>query len=219
MTQTLRLVSYNLLEGLRPIASPVGERRHFDRARVEAARAVVDGLRQDVLVLSSFLPGAQRARRRLLAPVRVPLSVFGAHDNAWDNAISSRSPILRSHQMRTEDRGGLVAVISVMMSELTVAAYHPNPNRDPADKAADFVRLVADLSGPMIVCGDFNCVSPEDVIDQASMVAASVVSRGNRKRPLTSSSRADGRCLPPCGGSGSRMPCHRPDADTRFQPT
>jgi len=24
----------------------------------------------------------------------------------------------------------------------------------------------------MIVCGDFNCVSPEDVIDQASIVAA-----------------------------------------------
>ena len=63
-------------------------------------------------------------------------------------------------------------MISVMMSELTVAAYHPHPNRDPADKAADFVRLVADLSGPMIVCGDFNCVSPEDVIDQASMIAA-----------------------------------------------
>jgi len=55
MTQTLRLVSYNLLEGLRPIASPVRERRHFDRARVEAARAVVDGLRPDVLVLNEAL--------------------------------------------------------------------------------------------------------------------------------------------------------------------
>ena len=127
MTQTLRLVSYNLLEGLRPIASPVGERRHFDRARVEAARAVVDGLRPDVLVLNEAL-FCQEHRGRVVDYSRLfgfPYLSSALYDNAWGNAILSRWPILRPHQMRTEDRGGLVAVIGVMMSDLTVAAYHP----------------------------------------------------------------------------------------------
>ncbi len=74
--------------------------------------------------------------------------------------------------MRTEDRGGLVALIDAQIGEFAVASYHPHPNRNPADKAADFVHLVADLRGPLVVCGDFNCVSPEDEIDRIAMVAA-----------------------------------------------
>jgi endonuclease/exonuclease/phosphatase (EEP) superfamily protein YafD len=58
------------------------------------------------------------------------------------------------------------------MGELTVASYHPHPSRPPADKASDFERLVADLSGPLIVCGDLNCISPDDAIDRDAMVVA-----------------------------------------------
>lgn len=53
-----------------------------------------------------------------------------------------------------------------------MASYHPHPSRRPADKANDIERLVADLTGPLIVCGDLNCVSPEDVVDREEMVVA-----------------------------------------------
>jgi endonuclease/exonuclease/phosphatase family metal-dependent hydrolase len=101
-----------------------------------------------------------------------PYQSAALYDDAWGNAILSRCPILRSHEMRTEERGGLVAVIDTPIGELMVASYHPHPSRRPADKANDFERLVADLTGPLIVCGDLNCVSPEDVVDREAMVVA-----------------------------------------------
>ena len=55
MVQALRLVSYNLLEGLRPTAPPASERRRLDRERADAARAVVNELRPDILVLNEAL--------------------------------------------------------------------------------------------------------------------------------------------------------------------
>jgi exodeoxyribonuclease III len=169
MKYIFRLVSHNLLEGLRPIASDVGERRHFDRVRAEAARAIVHELRPDILVLNEAL-FCQEYKGCIVDYSRLfgfPYQSAALYDDAWGNAILSRWPILRSHQMRTKDRGGLVAVIDMPVGELTVASYHPPPNRNPTDKAADFVRLVADLSGPLIVCGDFNCVSHEDAIESS----------------------------------------------------
>jgi endonuclease/exonuclease/phosphatase family metal-dependent hydrolase len=32
------------------------------------------------------------------------------------------------------------------------------------------VRLIADCSGPLIVCGDLNCINPEDPIDRLAMI-------------------------------------------------
>jgi hypothetical protein len=40
MTECLCLVSFNILEGLRPIARSAGEQRDIDRERAEAAKAV-----------------------------------------------------------------------------------------------------------------------------------------------------------------------------------
>ena len=37
---------------------------------------------------------------------------------------------------------------------------------------ADFECLVADLGGPLIVCGDLNCISPADDIDYSALVMA-----------------------------------------------
>src|SRR5215470_2457678 len=51
----LRLASYNLLEGLRPIGSGPGERRQLDRERAEAARRVVEELSPEILVLNEAL--------------------------------------------------------------------------------------------------------------------------------------------------------------------
>jgi endonuclease/exonuclease/phosphatase family metal-dependent hydrolase len=74
--------------------------------------------------------------------------------------------------MRIHDRGGLVAVIALPAGEVTVASYHPHPNRQPEAKASDFVRLVSDVTGALIVCGDLNCISPDDRIDREQLVAA-----------------------------------------------
>jgi len=170
----LRLVSYNILEGLRPIAAPAGERRHLDRERTEAARAVIRDLRPDILVLNEALFCRQYLGRtvdyaRLFG---FPYHAAALYDHAWGNAILSNCPILRTHEMRTHERGGLVALVDTPIGELTVASYHPHPGRHPADKASDFVSLVADLTGPLIVCGDLNCINPEDAIDRSAMVAA-----------------------------------------------
>ena len=94
------------------------------------------------------------------------------YDDAWGNAILSHHPIAKSHEMRIYNRGGLVAVIDTPMGELTVASYHPHPARYPANKASDFIRLIGGLTRPLIVCGDLNCVSPEDAIDKSTMIAA-----------------------------------------------
>ena len=55
MTENLRLVSFNILEGLRPIARSADEQRDIDRERAEAAKAVVGDLRPDILVLNEAL--------------------------------------------------------------------------------------------------------------------------------------------------------------------
>jgi endonuclease/exonuclease/phosphatase family metal-dependent hydrolase len=173
MSTPLRLVSYNILEGLRHLAPAADERRHIDRERSEAAAAVVRDLAPDILVLNEALycrqhDGTVVDYARLF---EFPHEAAALYDNAWGNAILSRFPIAASHEMRVQNRGGLVAVIATPSSALTVASYHPHPSRHPASKGSDFVRLIADLSGPLIVCGDFNGINPEDVVDRAAMVA------------------------------------------------
>jgi endonuclease/exonuclease/phosphatase family metal-dependent hydrolase len=174
MATSLRLVSYNLLEGLRPIAPGDGERRHIDRDRAEAALIVVRDLHPDILVLNEAL-FCRQYRGHVVDYARLfnfPYEAAALYSDAWGNAILSHHPIAKSDEMRTLDRGGLVAVVDTPIGTLTVASYHPHPNRYPVDKAADFVRLVADLTGPLIVCGDLNCISPDDAIDREGMVAA-----------------------------------------------
>jgi len=171
---SLRLASYNLLEGLRPIGPGPGERRQLDRERTEAARSVVEELNLDVLVLNEAL-FCQQYRGHVVNYGRLfgfPYQAAALYDNAWGNAVLSRHPILRSHEMKTEGRGGVVAVIGAPIGNFTVASYHPHPSRTPSDKAADFERLVAGLDGPLIVCGDLNCINPADVIDRDTLIVA-----------------------------------------------
>ena len=171
----LRVVSFNLLEGLRSIA-PAGasERRHLDRERAQAARALVAELRPDLLVLNEALFCRQYIGRivdysRLF---NFPFQAAALYDEAWGNAILSRYPITKSSEVHVHRRGGLIAEIGSPMGDLIVASYHPHPHRDPADKASDFLRLVAGLAGPLIVAGDLNCISPEDAVDRLAMIAA-----------------------------------------------
>jgi exodeoxyribonuclease III len=174
MSDRMRLVSFNILEGLRPIARSAGEQRDIDRERAEAAKAVVADLRPDILILNEAL-----FCRQFLGRIVDYAGLFGfpyqsaaLYDDAWGNAILSRFPITRSHEMQIYNRGGLASAIAAPTGELTVASYHPHPSRYPANKASDFVRLVFGLTGPLIVCGDLNCISPEDAIDRSALVEA-----------------------------------------------
>lgn len=174
MSNSLRLVSYNILEGLRPVAPSASERRHIDRERSEAALAVVEDLRPAILVLNEAL-FCRQYRGKVVDYARLfgfPYEAAALYDDAWGNAVLSRYPIAKSYEMRIYNRGGLVAEIDTPMGRLTVASYHPHPARYPENKASDFVRLIADVSGPLVVCGDLNCVSPEDAIDRSAMIAA-----------------------------------------------
>jgi endonuclease/exonuclease/phosphatase family metal-dependent hydrolase len=171
---SMRLASYNLLEGLRPIGPAPGEQRRLDRERTEAARRVVEELNPEVLVLNEALFCRQYGGYvvdygQLFG---FPYQAAALYDDAWGNAVLSRHPILRSHEMKTEGRGGVIAFIDAPIGKFTVACYHPHPSRSPSDKAADFERLVAGLEGPLIVCGDLNCISPADDIDRNSLIVA-----------------------------------------------
>ncbi len=169
----LRLVSYNILEGLRPIGRGA-DRRLLDRDRADAAIAAVGQMDPDVLVLNEALFCQQfRGRRVDYATLfGFPFETVALYDDAWGNAILSRWPIRDSHEMRITDRGGLVAQIDAPQGSFTVASYHPHPARTPTDKASDFTRLVADLAGPVLLCGDLNCIHPDDPIDRERLIGA-----------------------------------------------
>ena len=174
MSSTLRLVSYNILEGLRPLGSDEAERRLVDRKRVEAALIVVSALDPDILVLNEALFCRTYSDRRVdyAGLFGFPYEAAALYDGAWGNAILSSHPIVRSQEMRIYNRGGLTAVIETPAGGLTVASYHPHPHRYPENKALDFTQLVDGLIGPLIVCGDLNCLSPEDDIDRDRLIAA-----------------------------------------------
>jgi len=168
----LRLVSFNILEGFRPLRKLGSNRRLLDRQRVAAARTVVGELAPDILVLNEALfcrrhVGKRIDYHRLFGFAHEAAALY---DGAWGNAILSRFPISGSRELRIYNRGGLTAIIETPEGQLTIASYHPHPRRYPKNKAMDFSRLVEGLTGPVIVCGDLNCISPEDPVDRARLI-------------------------------------------------
>ena len=174
MSRSLRLVSYNILEGLQPLRSSNTERRLLDRQRAEAARRVVSELDPDFLVLNEALFCRSHAGRTVdyADLFAFPYEATALYDGAWGNAILSRHPIARSQELRIYNRGGLTAIIDTPVGRVTVASYHPHPHRYPENKALDFNQLVAGLTGPLVVCGDLNCISPEDAVDRWRLITA-----------------------------------------------
>src|SRR5579883_947277 len=174
MPEILRLVSYNILEGLRPFEQKANKPPQFDERRRDAALDLVNELAPDILVLNEALYCRDYLGHRVdyASLFAFPHQAAALYDGAWGNAILSRRPILSWHEMRTHERGGLRANIAALDGELTVATYHPHPSRDPASKAADFIRLIEGINSPLILCGDFNSISPEDLIDKEAKIAA-----------------------------------------------
>ena len=174
MPGSLRLVSYNILEGFRPMSGADTERRLLDRQRAEEARMVVSNLAPEILVLNEALFCRMHADRSVdyAGLFAFPFEAAALYDGAWGNAVLSRYPIARSQELRIYNRGGLIVVIDTPAGPLTVASYHPHPHRYPENKALDFTRLVDGVTGPLIVCGDLNCISPEDTVDRDQLIAA-----------------------------------------------
>jgi endonuclease/exonuclease/phosphatase family metal-dependent hydrolase len=172
LPDVLRLVSFNILEGFRPLPTAVGDRRQLDRQRLDAARAVLLELAPDIVVLNEALFCRAHAGRRIDYGQLFSFSYQAAalYDRAWGNAILSRFPIASFRELRIYNRGGLIAVINTPLGSLTVASYHPHPHRHPANKALDFSQLVADVTGPLIVGGDLNCINPEDATDRPRLI-------------------------------------------------
>jgi endonuclease/exonuclease/phosphatase family metal-dependent hydrolase len=170
----MRLVSFNIFEGFRPGSPSPGERRLIDRERMSAAQVVVADLAPDILVVNEALFCRQFAGRAVdyRAVFGFPFETAALYDEAWGNAILSRFPIVSSREMRIYNRGGLISTMTTAEGTLSVASYHPHPHRYPENKAVDFTQLLEGVTGPSIVCGDLNCISPEDPIDRRRLVEA-----------------------------------------------
>jgi endonuclease/exonuclease/phosphatase family metal-dependent hydrolase len=169
----LRLVSYNILEGLRPLGAVAAERRALDRDRAACAKAVVADLRPDILVLNEALFCRAHDGHELdYADIfNFPHQAAALYDGAWGNAILSRFAIQRAREFRIHDRGGLVVEIETPTGALAVASYHPHPDRSPEDKARDLSALIADIEGPLLLCGDLNSINPDDALDVDGLIA------------------------------------------------
>lgn len=174
MRRAMRLVSINILEGLRPIAPLAGERRLIDRNRADLVKNMVADLRPDIMVINEALycrlyDGQSVDYARLFG---FPHQFAALYDGAWGNAIVSRFPIVRTKEMRIYNRGGLAVLIETPHGLLSVASYHPHPGRYPENKAQDFSELLEGVTGPTVVCGDFNSISPEDEFDRHALIEA-----------------------------------------------
>ena len=167
-----RLLTYNILEGFRPLGGDEAERRSIDRARLAAVQQLCAELSPDIVVLNEALycdayDGVTLDYGKLLG---YPHAASALYDREWGNAILSRFSILGSEETRIYNRGGLRARIALPDGEITVASYHPHPGREPRNKAADFAALVDGVAGALVLCGDFNAVSPEDPLDEARLL-------------------------------------------------
>jgi endonuclease/exonuclease/phosphatase family metal-dependent hydrolase len=173
MPDRLRIVSFNILEGFRPVAPDASERRRIDRERADAALSLIGELSPDMLVLNEALFCRQHDGHMVDYGELFGFTFQAAalYDGAWGNAILSRHPILKSEEMHIYNRSGLSALIDTPHGRVTVASYHPHPGRYPENKALDFARMLAGVTGPLILCGDLNCINPDDPIDRARLVA------------------------------------------------
>lgn len=146
----------------------------MDRDRTEAIREVLQEYEPDILVLNEALFCQEFGGKAVKYGELLGFGFEAAalYDEEWGNAVLSRHKITNHREMRIYNRGGLIVEIETPQGRCTVASYHPHPRRHAENKAFDFAELVKDISGPLIVCGDLNCVSPEDAFDRAKLTEA-----------------------------------------------
>ena len=173
MSTTITLISFNILEGFRPVGTADAERRQLDRERATIARDLVHNHDPDILILNEALFCREYGNRSVDYGTlfEFPFQTSALYDNEWGNAILSRFEIENSEEMKIYNRGGLIARVATPEGPVTIASYHPHPNRFPIHKAEDFSRLVEGLDGPVVLGGDFNCIHPEDQLDHDLLIS------------------------------------------------
>jgi endonuclease/exonuclease/phosphatase family metal-dependent hydrolase len=176
MTSTpLRIVSWNILEGFhRPGDTDLMP--SMDPERLQAARQLILELEPDILVLNEAL-WCRPHNGHYVDYAKVLGFSFGfvdTYDGAWGNAILSQRPIENSRRFRIHNRGGLMATVAGDGGwSLNVATYHPHPGRYPSNKAGDYSSLLSpNLDRALVVCGDFNSISPDDQPDEIALTKA-----------------------------------------------
>src|SRR2546430_17636403 len=108
MPKSLRLVSFNILEGLRLLGSADVAHRLLDHRRAEASKTVVADLAPDILVLNEALFCREHAGQAVdyAGLFGFPYETPALYDRAWGNPIFNRPPLGRCPQLHIYNRGG-----------------------------------------------------------------------------------------------------------------
>lgn len=167
-------MSWNLLEGAcQEAASGVP---HDHPHRLAAAQALVRQVDPDILVINEALWCRPWQGHVVDYATRFnfPESCGKLYDAHWGNVILSRFPVVTRRYFDIYNRGGLVVEVLTPEGIVCVATYHPHPSRWPENKSQDFVEVAALASPgrPLLLCGDFNAISPEDRPDHAALAQA-----------------------------------------------
>ena len=170
----MRLMSWNLLEGACRV-SPLGQPEDHPQ-RLSAAQDLVALYAPDVLVLNEALwcqPWEGHAVD-YAARFGFPESCEKLYDHHWGNVILSRFPVAGRQYFDIYNRGGLACEIITPEGPLSVATYHPHPSRWPVNKSQDFIDVtsLAHPHHPLLLCGDFNAISPDDAPDRMALAKA-----------------------------------------------
>lgn len=169
-------MTWNILEGL---MSKEGDERNDDSRRRTAAVSLVKELNPDVLVLNEALNCREHLGHR-----RDYAAIFGyehqssaLYDEEWGNAILSRHPIIDEFTMlihpngSRQNRGALAVRVESEKETLWVATFHPHPRRRAFKRAGDVDSFLEHLDGPVVLTGDMNAVSPEDIVDHQALIS------------------------------------------------
>ena len=161
-----RIMVWNILEGLhRPAREALFT---VDADRLARAQRVVSRWKPDILVLNEALWCQPHGGYHMDFAVLFGFghSACALYDKHWGNAILSRTPLEPMEVFSIHNRGGLTVRTA---SGLTVCTYHPHPSRRPHMRAGDYRAMLAGLSGPLVLCGDFNALDPADGDDRAAL--------------------------------------------------
>lgn len=170
----LRVMSWNILEGWHK-SGRKGDLPQLQPHRLCAAQQLIAKIAPDVLVLNEALWCRPHAGHFI---DYASLLGFGhifcdTYDQEWGNAIVSNLPLDDNFRFRIHNRGGLRVKVQLDGWNASIATYHPHPSRYPANKASDYAALVpVGLDHPLVVCGDFNAISPDDGVDEVKLVQA-----------------------------------------------
>lgn len=175
----LRCMHWNILEGFRkPLdgRNPEDAEIELDDKRLALAQKVIKSINPDILVLNEALwcteyNGQLIDYRKLLG---FEFGFGHLYQKEWGNMILSHLEISCKQVFSIHNRSAVVVNLETPMGPLCVSTYHPHPSRRAHLKAEDLLSVVrvSQTNGalPTLICGDMNCVNPEDLPNQQRLL-------------------------------------------------